>query len=171
MHGKAPYDPVKAHNYYMRTRKLKGRHKGSVARSPRYTVKIDNKNVKLTQQQLSEQKAYAAMRVKSIKSRLHEFSKKLNEMKKKAEEEKAQVNKKPTAADKSKVAREAKKYRERHKQELATKAKTASEKAPKKSATQRDPVAELERKVTEVKGRLKAAINTQRALNTAVRTR
>ena len=31
MHGKRPYDPVKAREYYLKTRKLKGRRKGSVA--------------------------------------------------------------------------------------------------------------------------------------------
>lgn len=30
MHGTRPYDPKKAHEYYMRTRKLKGRKKGQV---------------------------------------------------------------------------------------------------------------------------------------------
>lgn len=28
MHGRTPYDPVKAHEYYLRTRELKGRKKG-----------------------------------------------------------------------------------------------------------------------------------------------
>lgn len=184
MHGPVPYDPVKAHEYYMRTRELKGRRKSSsppaavrkaarnltVSRSSAYTVKVNNKTVRLTQQQLEEQKAYAALRVRKIKSRLDELTTKLNGMMKKARKEKESINKKPTAADKSKSAREAKKYRKEHRQELANKAKAASKKSPeKKSATPRDPVAELERKISEVKGRLKAAVDRQRILNSATK--
>lgn len=34
MHGSAPYDAAKAHDYYMRTRKLKGRKKGTAKVDP-----------------------------------------------------------------------------------------------------------------------------------------
>lgn len=43
MHGKRPYDPVKARAYYLRTRQLKGRKKG-VAKDPnqeRYRQSLD----------------------------------------------------------------------------------------------------------------------------------
>jgi len=35
MHGPAPYDPVKAREYYLRTRKLKGRKKAAVVVPPK----------------------------------------------------------------------------------------------------------------------------------------
>jgi len=35
MHGPAPYDPVKAREYYLRTRKLKGRQKAAAVASPK----------------------------------------------------------------------------------------------------------------------------------------
>src|SRR5262245_53478591 len=88
MHGKAPYDPAKAHEYYIRTRQLKGRKKGridipnrvvkpprfSATRSPTFTVKLrDGGTAKLTSQQLTEQRAYAAKRVADIKKNLAEL--------------------------------------------------------------------------------------------------
>ena len=34
MHDRSPYDPKKAHEYYLRTRKLKGRKKGVTQPAP-----------------------------------------------------------------------------------------------------------------------------------------
>lgn len=45
MHGKRPYDPVKARAYYLRTRKLKGRKKGTAdqrANQIKYRAALDN---------------------------------------------------------------------------------------------------------------------------------
>lgn len=180
MHAGVPYDPVKAHEYYIRNRHLKGRRKGSarpvpvrahtrtVSRSANYTVKINNKEVTITGQQLEEQKAYAAKRVGEIKTRLNELHDKLKKLLDEAKKKKANANKKPTAADKSKSARKSKQYRQAHKQQLKDKAKAKRQKAPhKKTATHKDPVAELESKITKVKDRLRAAINIQRELASA----
>jgi hypothetical protein len=165
MHGKTPYDPKKAHDYYMRTRHLKGRKKGSS-----YTVTKNNHTYTLTAHQLEEQKAYAAMRVSKITARLNELRSKLQERMREAQKKKVSVDKKPTAADKSKEKRQAKQYRQSHRQELSNKAKTRRVTHPKtKTTTHKDPVAELERKITEVKNRLEAAVQTQRALMGATR--
>lgn len=67
MHGRAPYDPVKAHEYYMRTRKLKGRKKGSST----YTLKSSTgSEVTLTSKQLAAQKANAAERIAELQKKL-----------------------------------------------------------------------------------------------------
>lgn len=186
MHKGLPYDPVKAHEYYIRTRKLKGRHKGhtapnpppkdslSVKRSPTFTVKVGKKgkSVRLTAQQLEEQKLYAAKRVSDIKKRLTELVTKLKEMKTEAELKKLglskHVKKAPTAADKSKAARKSKQFRQSHKQSLATKAKTKHKKIVSKSKKS-DPVSELESIITEVKGRLMAEVAKQRELFAATK--
>jgi uncharacterized protein YgiM (DUF1202 family) len=177
MHDGAPYDPVKAHEYYIRTRKLKGRHPKSVPvrahtrnlSKGSYTVRLSNgKTVTLTRQQLVEQQVYAAKRVTDIKKRLNELTNKLKTMLKEAEKKKANTNKKPTAADKHKAAQKAKQYRQKHKQQLATKAKNKQVKTPpKKTTTSTDPVVELKSKITEIRTRLKDAINVQRELTTA----
>ena len=172
MHGPVPYDPVKAHEYYIRTRKLKGSKprlsvvsKPVTRRSPTYSVRLSSgTTVKLSQNQLKEQQAYAAKRVGDIKKRLGELGTKLRQLRANAKRKKS-----PTAADKSKAARESRQYRQKHRQELATKAKTARAQKSSTRKTSKDPVAELEHKINQVKGRLQAAVETQRALITATR--
>lgn len=162
MHGKAPYDPVKAHEYYLRIRQLKGRKKGSG-----YTVNLGGgKTVQLSEQQLIEQRAYAAKRVNDIKTRLVELGTKLHKM---METTKRQANKTPTASDKAKAARESKQYREKHKQQLATKRRVESKHGSAKTKSKKDSVAELEHKIGQVKTNLRAAVAKQRALAAATR--
>ena len=167
MHGQAPYDAAKAHEYYMRTRKLKGRKKGQS-----YTVNLGGgKTIKLSAKQLAEQKAYAAKRVTAIKQKLAELNTKLKEAVREAEKKKAnskrEAAKPDTAAEKSQAARESKKYRDKHQQEIATKAKKAS--SEKKTKTNADPVEELGRTIIKIQDTLKAAVARQRALTGATR--
>lgn len=167
MHEKAPYDPVKAHEYYLRTRKLKGRKKGTS-----YTVKLGSgKTIRLTGRQLAEQKAYAAERVSTIKRRLVELNSKLRVAMREAEAKKAkskrEASKPESAADKAKAARESKKYRDKHQQELASKRKKAS--TTDKRTVTADPVAQLEAKISVIRDTLKTVIARQRALAGATR--
>jgi hypothetical protein len=163
MHGKAPYDPRKAHEYYMRTRQLKGRKKGTS-----YTVKTDGGGtIHLSEQQLKEQKAYASKRVGEIKTRLLELSAKLKEMKAAAQRKTVH---KPTAADRSKTKRDARKYREKHRSELASKARRrASKTHSSKSHTKQSGVVELEHKIVKIRSNLRAAVAKQRALAAATK--
>lgn len=169
MHVQAPYDPVKAHEYYLRTRKLKGRKKGTT-----FTVKsASGKTVILSAKELAEQKAYAAKRVIKIKQKLAELNSKLKEAirdaKAKQSKSKREAAKPASAAEKSKAARESEKYRDKHKQELATKSKKAS--AAKKQSADSDPVAMLEQIVNKVSDNLKAAVARQRALARATKNK
>lgn len=131
MHASAPYDPKKAHEYYLRTRKLKGRKKGAQpppklgglgARSA-FAKPKKTQVEQLSPKQKAELKAYAQQKVQEAQKKLNELNKKLKE--KMAEAQKAERDsKKPkTAGEKAKDAREAKKYRQSHKTELKTKAK------------------------------------------------
>lgn len=167
MHGKAPYDPVKAHEYYIRTRQLKGRKKGS----PTFSVrKPGGSTVTLTTRQLTEQRIYAAKRVNDIKLKLAELNSKLNIALREAREKKAKAERKadkpPTAAEKSKDAREAKKYRTKNRQKLANKRKSETRTKKSKEA---DPVDALITKIGQIKKRLSAAVAIQRALTGATR--
>jgi hypothetical protein len=170
MHGRAPYDPVKAHEYYLRTRQLTGRRKGA----PRFTVRSRSGTVELTGRELTEQRAYAAKRVNDIKNRLAELGTKLAEARAKAQAEESSSRRKarrtPTAADKSKAARESKQYREKHRQTLATKRRRGSTRKSSKSRSEADPVARLEGKIAVVKVRLLDAVAKQRALASATRS-
>lgn len=167
---RAPYDPVKAHEYYIRTRELKGRKKAA----PRFTVRKSTGTVELTGKELAEQRAYAAKRVSEIKNRLAELSNELNKLRSEAREKKAEsereAKKAPTAAEKSEAARESKQYRESHRQSLSTKRKGGSSGSTTRSKSTRDPVATLERTIREVKTRLTAAVAIQRALAGATRS-
>src|SRR4051812_833922 len=87
MHGPVPYDPVKAHQYYLQTRQLKGRLKGAkrapvtIAKTPTFTVSTKGRTIRLTAQQLAEQRAYAAKRVSEITRRLSELGTELRKLK------------------------------------------------------------------------------------------
>jgi transcription initiation factor IIF auxiliary subunit len=168
MHVKAPYDPVKAHEYYLRVRELKGRGKGSQG----FTVRSNGKETRLSQQQLVEQQAYAAKRVNDIKNRLADLTSQLRKAMSEARRKKAksdhEASKPKTAAEKSKAARESKKYQKKHQGELATKKKQADAKKSK-TKTKADPVAELEAKIEKVKGSLRAAVAIQRSLASATK--
>ena len=170
-HGRSAYDPAKAHEYYLRTRQLKGRK----AASPTYTVRTGRKSVTLTGRQLAEQKANVAERISAIKTKLAELTVKINklvsETKKNTSETKREAKKAPTASEKSEAARESEKYRDKHKQELSTKRKTDSTNKSAKSKSEKDAVVALEVKISEVKDRLTAAVARQRALAGATRNR
>lgn len=167
MHGRAPYNPVKAHEYYMRTRQLKGRKKGS---STFKVSKPSGKTVILTSQELAEQRAYAAKRINNIKLRLAELNSKLSIALKEARDKKTkserEAKKPPTAAEKADARKESKKYRAKNQQKLANKSKSAAKTGKSKET---DPVEALQKRVGNIKKRLSAAVTIQRALTGATR--
>jgi len=188
MHGKSPYDPVKAHEYYIRTRQLTGRKLGtrekltaldrsSATSSPFYTVVLNGETVRLTKEQLAEQRAYATKRVAQIKASLADLEAVLKVVVRHAKEKELQAKReaaKPdTAAEKADAARESAKYRDKHSQSLATKSRRAAAKEtkPSTSTATRNPVADVEAKVSEIKDSLTAAVANQRALAGATRNR
>lgn len=167
MHGTAPYDPAKAHDYYVRTRQLKGRRKGQTT----YTVKgRHGGTVQLTKQQLVEQQAYAAKRVAEIKSKLSDLRKDLEKRMAEAHKADAKAKRGPTAADKREAAKESEQYRDKHKQQLTNKRKRAAAKKPvadKKKKT--SSVSEVKAQITTVKTNLHAAVERQRSLSSATK--
>ena len=178
-HADGLYDPVKAHEYYMRTRKLKGRTKSSnhttnVNRgshetiSPTYMVKTGtNKTTKLTAQQLEEQRVYAAARVQSIKKKLADLNRKLKEKIAAAQKREAAAKKPPTAAEKAKAARDAKIYRDTHKAKIAAANRKAAAKSKAKTTKHTDTVASLKKDIAATQASLKDAVAKQRNLAAA----
>lgn len=169
MHKNAVYDPVKAHAYYMRTRHLKGRRKGGTEIVvPRQKSRLPIPE-KLSSKQRLEEQAAVAERITRIKQNLAKLSMELKKLMSEAQTKKAVAKRKaskgPTAAEKSKAARESKKYREKNEQKLATKRRQASAKETAKPRSETDPVAELQNKIAQVKGRLEAALARQRQLS------
>lgn len=166
-HTRSPYDPAKAHEYYLRTRKLKGRRKSTT-----YTVNLGSgRTVILTSRELAEQKAYAAKRLRVTLDKLTELNAKLREVMSDAKQKKAtskrEASKAPSAADKSKAARESKTYRDKHQQKIANKRKRVAVETKKKPTSAKDPVAALETKIANVRKTLKVVLAKQRALTGA----
>lgn len=166
MHGARPYDPQKAREYYLRTRKLKGRKKG---RGDTYTIKTRTGGTRtVNAKELAEQKANTAQRIAAIKVRLNDLTRELNDRMAKARKAEREQKKKPTKAEKSKAAREAKKYRDKNKQKLKNKSKSGGG-SSKSSGSKTESVDDLKRKVNKVRDILKSAVARQRALSSATK--
>lgn len=166
LHSNAPYDPVKAHEYYIRTRHLKGRQKGS-------DYKVTNQYGRtevLTAQQLVEQRAYASHRVNVIQNRLIDLKAKLKAAVAKA----AKTPQPKTAASKLKTAQKAKTYRQTHHQQLKNKANTASAKKAATTTTKKTAagssgpnINSLQNQIAVTKQNLLDAVAKQRRLAAA----
>lgn len=170
MHAGQPYDPAKAHDYYLRTRKLKGRKKGAAPTTGKPVpgakgVKPVQKKKKSDPAEITKLKAHTAARVAVLKKKLHQLQ---TELKKRMAEAEKSAKKKPTAADKHAKARDAKQYRDKHKQQLKTKAKKAAGSgggsSKPKAQGQQEGIDHLKKTIDDVKTKLTAAVARQRAL-------
>lgn len=167
------YDPVKAHQYYERHKHLKGRHRGSTPQpTGRRAAAQPHGKAR------ARQKAELQARVTKLTGLLHKLEALIKEKedalkrsqasaKSTAKKERAakDKNKPQTAAEKAKAARDAKKYRKKHHQELKTKAKQASNKSggggsAKKGAAQKPAemhIKDLKALATKVRGQIAIA--------------
>jgi chromosome segregation ATPase len=157
------YDPLKSHDYYLRTRKLKGRKKGS----ERPAAGRNNAATKLTtpRKTSTQKREETKARVEAIKNRLERLKEVLAQLvdeakarsgietkpasAKKAEPDKSPAKEKPKSAqDKKEEAKKARdQYQKEHKQtpnqeleSLQTQLKSVEEKIQKARATLKDSV-------------------------------
>jgi uncharacterized protein (UPF0335 family) len=93
------YDPRKAHEYYMRTRQLKGRKKGTATPLP------SSKPTKVDPQVVAKQRQAAAKRVNELKAKLADLNRQLKEKMAEAKKREADAKKPKTAAEKREDAR------------------------------------------------------------------
>lgn len=176
MHANAPYDPKKAHEYYLRTRKLKGRKPGAAQppklvptggrKLPKAPPKKHTQISDLSPQQKRELQVVARARVEKAQKKLNELNKKLKDKMAEAKKAERDAKKPKTAAEKSKDAREAKKYRQSHKTEISTKAKAkaSSDKASGKDTASSNSVEGLKKQIAAAENELKVAKAKQKAL-------
>lgn len=182
LHRMIDYDPVKAHEYYLRTRKLKGRKRGHAVdstsrisgrglpkwRDPRTGKKMDqiHREAKAKQrQELSDSIDSLSNKLKKLEARIRELEREeaSEDRKGAAKKERAakERDKPKSAAEKREQARESEKYRDKHKQELKSKAKKDSDKSDnssdKESAARTHKVSKLKAQRTKVKGQLAVA--------------
>ncbi len=131
------YDPVKAHEYYERTKKLKGRKKATLQ-----PIGFAAANAQRHEAAKPRQRRELAQRIRSLSSKLQKLEARIRELehkeasenrKSKAKKERAakEAAKPKTAAEKAEAAREAKKYRDKNQQKLTAERKTMD---PKEAA-------------------------------------
>lgn len=167
-HALADYDPVKAHEYYERHKQLKGRNKGSARRTlkPR-TTRAPASSAKARQRkELSASIQSLSKKLQQLEAliRKKEHEAKSEDRKGKAKKERSakEKDKPKSAAEKAKAARDNKQFRDKHKQELKTKAKKDSGKSvgSSKKPTSRiskSSAADLKVLATKVKGQIAVA--------------
>jgi chromosome segregation ATPase len=147
------YDPVKAHEYYVRTRKLKGRQRGH-SDDPRTgkTREQIHKDARAKQrQELSQQISNLEDKLKQLETRIRE-----REHAAASEDRKSK-----TAAEKAKAARENKQYREKHHQKLkserASSSKSGGGSSTKKSSSSKHSISDLKALAIRVRGQIQIA--------------
>lgn len=169
------YDPAKAHEYYMRVRKLKGRKPGQGDTSdgdrPKAQVAVQKKKKHVSPERAKQRQELTAAingmqdRLRKLEEliRKREHDEKSHDRKSKAKKERAakERDKPKSAAEKAKASRENEKYRDKHKQELKTKAKKRDGKSggghKKGSSEKKHSVSELKSLATKVKGQIAVA--------------
>ncbi|HXQ33746.1 MAG TPA: hypothetical protein VN843_07025 [Anaerolineales bacterium] len=183
-HIAANYDPVKAHKYYEEHKKLKGRKPAQVephgivvsgetqGRGRQGTSKKTMAEIHKGARERQRKELTAAIRGMEarlhklealIKKREHEAASEDRKSKAKKERAAKEKDKPQTAAEKAKAARENKKYRDKHKQEIKTKAKKehssggGSSSGSKSSGTHKASLEALKSLATRVRGQLALA--------------
>jgi hypothetical protein len=172
------YDPAKAHEYYLKNRELKGRKPGqAVVKAPPQKGSSQDPRTGKTRQQITKdarakQRTELAAAIKGLQDRLnklealikkreHEESSQDRKSKAKKERSAKERDKPKTAAEKAEAARENEKYRDKHKQELKTKAKkdgkSGGSSKSKKDSGSKHSVSELKSLATKVKGQIAIA--------------
>lgn len=174
------YDPVKAHEYYERTKKLKGRRRRRsdppiqvVRRSATRPVQVgrrppgqESRDAKIRQRQelktriQSLERKLKLLEIK-IQEREHEEAREDRKGTAKKERARKEREKPTTAAEKAKKARESEKYRKKHRQELKSKrdsGKSGGGSTDKKTAgAKTESASQLKVLATKVKGQIAVA--------------
>lgn len=161
------YDPVKAREYYLRTRKLKGRKKGATPAptgpqkglkgpAPKLAPKAKAKPVDPAV--IQKKREQIKKRITAIRKELADLNKRLKEKVAEAKEAEAKEKRGPTAAEKSEAARDSKKYREKNEQKIKNASKKAGGQEKTADKPQEDTVESLQADIAKVKGRLDTAV-------------
>lgn len=164
------YDPVKAHLYYEKHKKLKGRKKGS-AFDPggnAATRGLGKRSTKAKQrQELQDHIQTLSKKLAKledlIRKREHEEASDNRKSKAKKERAAKERDKPKTAAEKAEAARENEKYREKNQQKLKNNAKQdaksggGSAKKSSESKSSKPSVSELRSLATKVRGQISVA--------------
>lgn len=178
MHGPQPYDPAKAREYYLRTRKLKGRKKGQADPTSPQSKKLVAKKRATPKERAAARQTVINLTKKlselnaALKAQMSDAKAKGRKSATKAKTSAKEAAKPPSAADKAGAARDAKKYADKNKQTLKTKAKQANAKTGgssakgAKTATKKKAadVGKIKKEIKDTQAHLKDAVAKYRAL-------
>jgi len=179
-HADGSYDPAKAREYYLRTRKLKGRKKGAVEEATGRLSSGTPGSNKPTKPKLST-KAATEARVAAQKARIERLRKILDSLIKQAKarsgvkdepsspsSSKDSKNSKDSAKDRKPLT--AKQKREAAKRSAEAYAKELTKSPSKKASEQHDEIVQLEEKIKAIRKQLKAAVEKDRQKITQTKT-
>jgi hypothetical protein len=163
------YDPVKAHAYYLRTRKLTGRKKSAGKPNTETGVagllgKIGGHSVKTAGVAKQRRKAELKQRISTLKGKLAKLERELKKREANARQTARDAKKPDTAAEKREKARDSKKYRDKHQQELKSKAKSKSGGSSKSSGASKSSTDSIKKTIANVKGKIHDAEQRLNAL-------
>lgn len=163
VHGE--YDPVKAHEYYMRTRELKGRRKASSSIGTKTATSTGTTKI-ATSKRKADSKSVTAVRVAALKIRLAKLKEVLESLQREA---KARSGVEPKRETKPADAKgPARSTRPSTSVEKAKAAKEARERYEKLNPEQslKDEIASVEAKIAKARERLSQAVGRARATAT-----
>lgn len=121
------YDPAKAHDYYERTKRLKGRQPGSAEETLK---RVGTTTVAVTRKPINANgaKSRAQARVVRLTTKLHSLQNALKEAEDALQNLRKEAKKNSDGKTTTKEKLAAKKYRDTHKSEIKTKAKKVAAK-------------------------------------------
>lgn len=160
-----PYDPQKAREYYLRTRHLKGRQKGTVRR-PSSGLKTGKPTITKTHHSGSAKAAASSNRA-ALESRLDHLRDVLAELVD-AAKKRSGVDTKP--AKKTATKKEPEKKSKLTAAEKAKKAKAEREKYKKNPPTPQDSIPELQAKIADIRKQIEQAIENNRRKKSTSKT-
>ncbi len=152
------YDPEYARQYYLRTRKLKGRKKGTspdtgLARNSRARTSVQPKKNPAVRAQ--QRKALAA-RIHVLEDKLRKLESKIRKREQEDRKSAKEAAKPDTASEKRKKAKASKEYRDKNQQKVKAAAKKADD-SKKKSGAKTQSTEDLKKLATKVKGQIAVA--------------
>lgn len=155
------YDPVKAREYYLRTRKLKGRKKGSEDnkgdKNSGSVKPSGTKKSPVVKKRAKQKRAETEAKVAALKKRLERLKEVLSELVKEAKARSGVKDESPKAkADQNEETKARKPLTSAQKKAQAERAKKAYEKEKKQSPDQE--LKELQEKIKDIRAKIKAAI-------------
>lgn len=158
------YDPQKAHDYYERTKHLKGRNRRQTEdfTKSRGSTKVRPRRPGEPMANMVTPKQSAQMRVVRLTEKIHKLNDALHQAQEALRNKREEARKNSDGKTTAKERADAKKYRDTHKSELATKRKKDSSSSGSSSTSSSGPksVSEMsESELTDRISRIRGAIS------------